>query len=260
MSALQDRRRILGPTDAVKLPLDTSTTTSEVDRARKPQELRKIFLQPGGVVNSNGSAYIEVGDIKLQCSVYGPSPIRGSFTELAQLTIETKVTPFAGMTSESQSAQLELSISTFVYTGLSPAILLDQYPKSCINVLVTVISAGNNSMSLLAAAINVASVALMNAGIFMRDVVTAGSAVEIDNTVYYDPECSNPSSLEAVVAFCTGRNNSITNVWIEGDEIEPEKFITLSDHALNVASQIRTLINGVMISEFQRIEKGSNES
>jgi exosome complex component MTR3 len=259
MSILQDRRRILGPTDAV--PLSTASQNSVPSESRNPNQLRKIFLQPGGVSNCNGSAYIEVGrEIRLQCSVYGPSPIRGSFTESAELVVETKVTPFAGKSLD--NAQLAHDISSFVYSALRPVVMVEQYPKSSIGVLVTVISGGNNSKSLLAAATNVASVALMNARISLKDVVTAGSVAEdAKGVTHYDPEAADDFyGGGAVVAFCTGRGNSVTNVWIDGTEdaeIDPEKFDRLTDHALDIATQIRSLINGVVISEFQRLEKGS---
>lgn len=260
MSVLQDRRRILGPTDAV--PLVDKSLKNIRSESRSSKQLRKIFLQPGGVSNCNGSAYIEVGqEIRLQCSVYGPSPIRGSFTESAELVVETKVTPFAG--DSIYGTQLSHDISTFVYSALRPAVVLEDYPKSSISVLVTVISGGDNSKSLLAAATNVTSVALMNAQISMKDIVTAGSVVKDQEGVFiYDPQDCDDSYCEgAVVAFCTGRSNSLTNIWIdsneEDSEIDSAKFDKMIDGVLEIATQMRSLINGIVISEFQRLEKST---
>ena len=42
---------------------------------RKVDELRRIMIKAGVLKNANGSAYIEFGDNKIMCGVYGPRDV-----------------------------------------------------------------------------------------------------------------------------------------------------------------------------------------
>uniref|UniRef100_A0A060TID0 ARAD1D37752p n=1 Tax=Blastobotrys adeninivorans TaxID=409370 RepID=A0A060TID0_BLAAD len=264
MSALQDRRRILGPTDTVRLRVpregDFPKVEREQERSRGPHEMRKIFLKQGIVANASGSAYVEIGDCQIQCTVNGPKPVRGLFTTQADLAVEFKFAPTTStrtsLHGNNPEAALETHIASFVQSSVGPSILLDKYPKSSIHILLTVLSADSNTKSLAAAAVCAASVAVVDAGIAIRDIVTSGSVLlerqgaEIKS--YSDPQCSGEEGdIEAVVSYMTARNDEITGIWFEGGAISPREMESTLKTTKNGATEVRALVNAVLLDEFK---------
>ncbi|ANB15484.1 Mtr3p [Sugiyamaella lignohabitans] len=271
MSVLQDRRRVLPPVDTIPLQFkeDEGSSGSKETTIARTRTIRPIFIKQSVVANASGSAYLEVEDIKLQCSVYGPKPIRGSFTQQADLLVEAKLPSLGQDASNDKSASIEKDITSFVQTSITPGIILTQYPKSCINIMITVISAdleNRNFKSLLAAATNVASLALVDAGIALYDIVTSASVLlsrnENGESLYFDPETPRESEdIEGVLSFMTGQDESnIVGMWLDGENITSKNLTTLTESAKEAACQIRTLFNGVILQEFHDKEQEASNS
>lgn len=75
-------------------------------------------------------------------------------------------------------------MSVAVTQALSHAVRLDQYPKSLIDIYITVLE---NDGSDLAAAITCASMALADAGIEMYDLVAGCTVIAVDGQLLMDP-------------------------------------------------------------------------
>ncbi|KAF5103527.1 hypothetical protein DV451_001418 [Geotrichum candidum] len=280
MAALQDRRRILGPVDAISVTYETTSdllgTLREDARTRDPEHLQRIFLQPNLVVNASGSCFYEAGGIRLQCTVHGPRPIRGSFTDRAAFNVEVKLAPFIvdpanaellqkgqgqGPTSArpNGTSVLEREMAAFIQNSLSPAILLEAYPKSTIDLFVNVIECGLNSKALYAAGVNAASTALVDADIVLRDVVTAGAAVIPLGSVskpYADPEYrAQHGDLSAVVSYMTASNKEVVGMAIDGGALTEVQMNACLDTTLDMAESARALINRVLIMGFRAKEQ-----
>jgi exosome complex component MTR3 len=73
----------------------------------------------------------------------------------------------------------EQEFSLILQQALAPALFLDRYPKSRIDVFVTVLE-NDGTHAALATAITCASLALTDAGFGMRDQVVACSAVRLN--------------------------------------------------------------------------------
>src|SRR2546423_14623541 len=71
----------------------------------------------------------------------------------------------------------EVEISKVMRESLEPALMLEDYPRAAIDVFVEVLQADGGSRC---AGITAASVALADAGINMRDIVTAFVAQKVD--------------------------------------------------------------------------------
>jgi exosome complex component RRP41 len=67
--------------------------------------------------------------------------------------------------------------------SLEPALILEDYPRAAIDLFVEVLQADGGSRC---AGITAASVALADAGINMRDIVSACAAGKIDNKIVLD--------------------------------------------------------------------------
>lgn len=251
-----------------------------------------VVMKSGLVINASGSAFFESGAIQLQCTVHGPRPIRGSFIDKASFNVEVKIAPFNVDPTNPDVAQLgasaaegggqaatvgrpngtsvlETGMASFIQTSLAPAIRLESYPKSAIDVFVTVINRGASAKAVYAAGVNAASVALTNADIAMRDIVTCGSVVIPACTttttstttkgcgqVFVDPEFRPfQGDISVVVSYMTARNEEIVGMIVDGGVISEEALSLCLSSTLSVAKSVRALVNRQLITEFRAKEQ-----
>ncbi|KAI8072378.1 ribosomal protein S5 domain 2-type protein [Gongronella butleri] len=177
-----DRKRVNGPESSVpplfKTKEATRVDTSKRSDSRSPDDLRSLYLKTGLVNQANGSAYIEMGKIKVVCAVYGPRQLKKvGFSAQGILTCDFKFAPFACVKRRNNIRDpQEKEFSSNLVQALTPAVRVDLIPKSAVDIYINVLeSDGDNAC--LAAAIIVASIALTDAGIEMYDQVTACSAL-----------------------------------------------------------------------------------
>ncbi|MCS7386402.1 MAG: exosome complex exonuclease Rrp41 [archaeon GB-1867-005] len=154
---------------------------------RKPDELRPIKIEVGVLANANGSAYIEQGKNKLLVAVYGPRELHPKHLALpdrALLRCRYHMAPFSVEERKSPApSRREIELSKVIREALEPAILLDRFPRTAIDVFVEVLEADGGTRC---AAVTAASVALADAGIPMRDLVVACAAGKVDGQLVVD--------------------------------------------------------------------------
>lgn len=151
-------------------------------------DVRPIFVRCGLVSQAKGSAYIEAGNTKLICCVYGPRETeRKDETDMksGRLTADMRFAPFSCLERGSwiQGSQ-DKDFSLMVLESLQPAVCLHKYPRSQIEVNVMVLE---NSGSVLAHAVTCASLALADAGIEMYDLVLGCSMRQDGDSFVVDP-------------------------------------------------------------------------
>eukprot|EP00854_Cymbomonas_tetramitiformis_P020643 gene20643-24746_t len=136
---------------------------------RFPEEFRQIFIKTGTVSSAAGSAYVEFKDTKVMCSVFGPRKAlrTNAVSADGQLNCDVRFATFA-------AAQRQ----RFVQNALEGAVIRESFPKASVDVQVLVLEANGGEAP---AIITCASAALAHAGIQMRDLVTACSAVRFSS-------------------------------------------------------------------------------
>jgi exosome complex component RRP41 len=156
---------------------------------RKPHEIRRMRVQMGGTNNNNnttgdgvgGSALIEMGLTVALATVRGPMACGRRSDELpdrAIVDVSVKVVPFAPsggdrrVTNPNTDRRL-VELGHLLKRALEATILLQLYPKSRIQVQVVILADDGGR---LCAAINAASVALIDAGIPVKDILCSCSA------------------------------------------------------------------------------------
>ncbi|KAK0044841.1 exosome complex component MTR3 [Biomphalaria pfeifferi] len=195
-----DTRRITcpetsrSPYDYCQIEISKEENQNELiksDKKRKDgrlaAELRPIFLKANVISQARGSSYIEMGQTKVICAVYGPREVmrREDFSLKGQLTCDFKFTTFScRQRRQHQQDNQEKDLSVQMLEALEPAVCLHKYPKSQINIYATVLQ---NDGSALSAAIMCASVALATAGIEMYDLVLASSLGVLNTVLLVDP-------------------------------------------------------------------------
>jgi len=162
------------------------TEWSRVD-GREWNELRPIKIESGVLPNADGSAYIEMGKNKIIVGVYGPKemhPKHLAKPNMAVLRCRYHMAPFSVDPRRSPApSRRDSEISMVMRYALEPAVFLERYPRSSIDVYVEILEADGGTRT---ASINAATVALVDAGIPMRDLVVSCAAGKYEGRLVVD--------------------------------------------------------------------------
>ncbi|XP_076633534.1 exosome complex component MTR3 [Colletes latitarsis] len=190
-----DQKRINGPEVSVPYQIYSNDDDRGIEIKndsikrvkRNDSELRKIFLRTGIVSQAKGSAYIEMGNTKVVCSVFDPRevPNKNGYCMQGEIYCEFKFAPFSCQKRKihQQNAE-EKQYSLMLQRALEPAVCLHEFPNFQVDVYAMVL---DNDGSSLAAAIMAASIALANAGVPMFGLVTASTVGVYRNQFLIDP-------------------------------------------------------------------------
>lgn len=250
---MADRRRINGPPGLTYAPIydDDSSMKASSSRSRPANATRKLFIKTGIAPAASGSAYAEieapqgvqstayVSGMKLVCTVHGPKalPRSAPFSPYLVLSSHVKYAPFATRQRRGYLRDAsERDLSVHLETALRGSIIAERWPKSGIDVTVTILEGDEerrvaqasghedwDMMNVLSSCITVATAALGDAGIDCVDMVTGGVAALVSANgkaspeIVLDPVCSEHDEVLAAccVAYMPNRDE-ITNLWMKG--------------------------------------------
>lgn len=154
---------------------------------RKVDELRPIKIQVGVIPRADGSAYLEWGQNKVLVSVHGPKEalpkhiadphkaiVRYTY-RMATFSVPDRKNPKPG--------RREIEISKVSGEALERAIFLERFPNTAIDVFVEILDSNAGTRI---AGLTAASVALADAGIPMRDLVSGCSVGKAGGNILVD--------------------------------------------------------------------------
>mmetsp|Transcript_6958 Transcript_6958/g.8436 ORF Transcript_6958/g.8436 Transcript_6958/m.8436 type:complete len:261 (+) Transcript_6958:64-846(+) len=152
----------------------------------------------GPVSQASGSAYIEFGETKVIASVFGPRAKtfgRADSTTSVHGSLECQVyySPFArgADTDESSSHDINRSEEQWLAESLEQSIAatiqFNRFPKSTLDIVVCVLE---DNGGVLAAVTTCTSLALVDSGIELFDVVTASTVAQCGEELILDPQKS----------------------------------------------------------------------
>lgn len=231
-------------------------------------------LKTGVTPSASGSAYLEMDQsnevrglgMKLTCTVHGPRSLPRStpFSPHMVLSTHVKYAPFAtrqrrGYLRDSSERDLSMHLET----ALRGVVLADRWPKSGVDVVVTIVegdvvrrSANDETheewdmMGVLSGCIAVAAAAIADAGIDCVDTVTSGVAAVVmdDDTeevlVVLDPV---PSEHQTILAACCvaylPTRDEVSSLWFKG-QLPPSE----------------TLSHGSLIAQAVHASKGTSRA
>jgi len=154
---------------------------------RKVDEIRKVTIKAGVLKNANGSAYIEFGDNKILAGVFGPRDVHPKHladTDTGIIRCRYHMSPFSVTERKNPApSRREIEIGKVIKEALQPALILEKFPRTTVDVYLEVLQADGGSRC---AALDAASVALADAGIPMRDMVSACAAGKVADTIVLD--------------------------------------------------------------------------
>ncbi len=148
---------------------------------RKVDELRPFSCKVGVLENAEGSAYVEHGGNKIYAAVYGPRevhPRHMAKSDRGILQVNYRMATFSVFERKSPAPnRREIEISMVIRNALEPMLFLEIYPNSAIELFIEVVAADGGTRC---ASTTAAALALADAGIPMRDLVT-GVAIGLAN-------------------------------------------------------------------------------
>jgi len=186
---------------------------------RKFDELRPIKIEVGILANADGSAYIEQGKNKILAAVYGPKEIHPRHLALPDRTVlrcRYHMAPFSVQERKSPApGRREIELSKVIREALEPSVFVEYYPRTSIEIFIEVLQADGGTRC---AGITVASLALADAGIPMRDLVVACAAGKVDGQLVLDLNDVEDKEGEADLPLALMPNlNAITLLQMDGD-------------------------------------------
>ncbi|MEM2103208.1 MAG: exosome complex exonuclease Rrp41 [Candidatus Bathyarchaeia archaeon] len=227
---------------------------------RNPDELRPIKIEVGVLSNADGSAYIEQGKCKILAGVYGPRethPKHLALPDRALLQCRYHMAPFSVEERKSPApSRREIELSKVIREALEPAIFLEYYPRTSIDLFIEVLQADGGTRG---AAITVASLALADAGIPMKDLVAACAAGKVEGKLVLDLSDAEDKLGEAdlPVAYMP-TIDAVTLLQMDGN-LTLEEFEQTVNMALNGCKQIYKIQKEALKAKYVALKEVAEE-
>ncbi len=151
---------------------------------RAPDEMRNVRIEAGIIPEADGSAFVEWGGNKILCGVYGPReciPRHGANPYRATIKCRYMMSPFSSKEEHGRSGPSRRSteLSKVIREVFENLVVAERFPNTQIDVYIDVLQAEGGTRT---ASVTAAAVALVNAGIPMKDMVSAialGKAADV---------------------------------------------------------------------------------
>lgn len=185
---------------------------------RLPNELRPIKFEVGALERADGSCYVEHGGNKIIAAVYGPRAVHPRHLQEANRAIIRYRYNMASFSVDERRRpgpdRRSIEISKVSREAIDPVVIKEFYPRSTIDVFVEILQADAGTRS---AGINAASVALADAGVPMRGLISSCAVGKVDGTVVLDlvKEEDNYGQADMPVAMDV-RTGEITLLQMDG--------------------------------------------
>ena len=227
---------------------------------RRLDEIRPVKMEVGVLPNADGSAYLEQGKNKILVGVYGPKeahPRHIAQQDRAVIQCRYHMAPFSVDERKSPApSRRDVELSKVIREALEPAVFLEYYPKTSIQVYIEILQADGGTRC---AGITTASLALADAGIPMRDLVVACAAGKADGKLMVDLMDTEDKLGEADVPVAFMPNlNAITLLQMDGN-LSVDEFENAINMALDGCKQLYVLQKEALKSKYVTVEEAEEE-
>ena len=227
---------------------------------RKVDELRPVKMAVGVLPNADGSAYLEQGRNKILAGVYGPKeahPRHIAQQDRAVIQCRYHMAPFSVDERKSPApSRRDVELSKVIREALEPAVFLEYYPRTSIQVYIEVLQADGGTRC---AGITTAALALADAGIPMRDLVVACAAGKADGTLVVDLMDTEDKVGDADVPVAYMPNlNAVTLLQMDGN-LSVTEFETAVNMALEGCNKLYAIQKEALKSRYVVAEEAKEE-
>jgi exosome complex component RRP41 len=227
---------------------------------RKPTELRPTKIEVGVLGNADGSAYIEQGKNKILAAVYGPReahPKHLAQPDRALLRCRYHMAPFSVDERKSPApSRRDIELSKVIRQALEPSVFLEYYPRTSIDLFIEVLQAHGGTRC---AGITVASLALADAGIPLRDLTVACAAGKVEGKIVLDLNDVEDKKGEADVPLAYMPNwNAVTLLQMDG-QLDLQEFEQIINLSLEGCKQLYELQKQAIKAKYEAVREEVEE-
>lgn len=195
--------------------------------SRKFDELRKMEAKVGIIKRADGSAMFKMGNTIALAAVYGPRELYPKFLhnpkegmlrcnyDMMSFSVPERKRPGPNRRS--------MEISMVTENALLPAVNLQKFPNSVVDVFVQILQADAGTRC---AGITAAAMALADAGVPMKDMVSAVSVGKVGDKVVVDLDKDEEDHEEGATDIpiaVMGKSGKITLLQLDG-KISPKEL------------------------------------
>lgn len=199
----------------------------------------------GVIPNADGSAYFKIGNTVAYAAVYGPRELYPRFLHNPKTGIIRcyySMLPFSGSGERIRPGpnRRAVEISMVITSALAPVIDLSDFPNSVVDIFVEL---PQTDAGTRCAAISAAAMALADAGIPMKDMVSAVAVGQVDGTLVTDltyEEESYPAVVSDIPVAMLHNTKEITLLQMDG-EISKEDLLKVLESAKTATEKIYQL-------------------
>ena len=227
---------------------------------RGPDELRPIRIRTDVLERADGSAMIEWGGNKIIVAVYGPREAYPKHTQdIERAVIKARYNMAAFSVDERKRPgpdRRSVEISKVISEALTAAVMVEQFPRTQIDVFIEVVQADAGTRI---ASLTAASVALANAGIPMKDFVVGCTAGRVEGKVVLDlsKEEDNFGQADLPMAVLQ-KSGEVVLIQMDG-ELSKEEFDSAVAMIMDATKRIHEIQRNALIEKYQNIEAGGEE-
>lgn len=228
--------------------------TKRVD-GRKKDELRTMEAKAGVIPNADGSAYFKIGKTTAYAAVYGPRELFPKFKQDPKkglLRCAYGMMPFSGSGERIRPGTNRRSqeISMVMEKALLPVVDLSAFPNAVVDVFVDL---PQTDAGTRCAAISAAAIALADAGIPMKEIISSVAVGQVDGTIVADL-CYDEEAYDAIVSdipvAMTHNGKEITLLQMDG-EISKEDLLEALELAKMATEKVYEIQKKALKEKFE---------
>ncbi|MFP3950376.1 MAG: exosome complex exonuclease Rrp41 [Candidatus Micrarchaeia archaeon] len=225
---------------------------------RELKDIRPLKIEAGILKEANGSAYVEWGGNRVVAGVFGPReciPRHETDPYKARLKIRYTMTPFCSKGEHSRSGpnRRSIEISKVMREAFEPVVLTKQFPKSQIEVYVEVLQAEGGTR---VASLTAAAVALADAGIPMKDMVSGIAVGKLEGKLVVDLGKDEDNFGESDIPMAiTHKDKKIVLMQMDG-LLTKEELARNIDEAIEASEKVYELQADALRENYEKGERG----
>ncbi|MEM2963053.1 MAG: exosome complex exonuclease Rrp41 [Candidatus Anstonellales archaeon] len=211
---------------------------------RGAEDLRPLKIKARVLNGANGSAYVHWGKNKILAGVYGPReciPKHEASPYTAIIRCRYNMAPFCSLEEHGKSgpSRRSIELSKVIKEVFENVIIAEAYPRTQIDIYIEVLQSDGGTRC---AAITAASVALADAGIPIKDLVSAVAVGKVGGEIVLDlsKDEDNFGESDMPVAF-SRRNGEILLLQMDGrlTKEEIKKGLSMAQKACFKVSELQ---------------------
>ncbi|MEL4304956.1 exosome complex exonuclease Rrp41 [Methanococcoides sp. LMO-2] len=222
---------------------------------RRADEIRPMTVEMGVLSRADGSCYLEWGNNKVLAAVYGPRELHPRRLQrpgealvryrynMAAFSVEDRIRPGPSRRST--------EISKVSGEAFEPVVMKQYYPSAVIDVFAEVLQADAGTRT---AAINAATLALVDAGIPMKGLVAACAVGKVDGQLVLDLNKPEDNYGDADLPIAMTEDGDITLLQMDGN-LTADEITRGIEMVKKGCEQIFEIQKAALMSKFGTIEE-----